>query len=297
MQSIGATRLFCTYLFDDDIDIYSPLYPFLESKKLTSLSVFYLSEISAMRLGAYGLLPRDLWSLVGNRCNLSSKFKIAATCTKLQTYFNASYDLNKWTTTINDSYLNPCSGVQKAAKYNYGDLVGYILYKYPMASCNYLMNNGLYGAAQGGHLGLVYFFISKGAENWNHALACAAKGGHRNLVDFFLLKGSGHSYFFTFDAPLEYAAKAGHKDLVDLFISKGATDWDRGLSAASLGGHRDLIDLFISKGANNWNWALMNAAEGGHHDLIDFFIAKGADIDASYLSFVLKMHEAKRIKK
>ena len=49
----------------------------------------------------------------------------------------------------------------------------------------------------------------------------AAKGGHRELVDFFISKGAN-----DWNWAMAYATKGGHQELVDLFISKGANDWD-----------------------------------------------------------------------
>ena len=46
------------------------------------------------------------------------------------------------------------------------------------------------GAAKGGHLYLVYFFIFKGANDWNKGMFGAAKGGHLELVEFFKSKGA-----------------------------------------------------------------------------------------------------------
>ena len=45
-------------------------------------------------------------------------------------------------------------------------------------------------AAGGNHKSLVEFFISKGAANWNWAMAEAACKDHQLLVDFFISKGA-----------------------------------------------------------------------------------------------------------
>ena len=46
------------------------------------------------------------------------------------------------------------------------------------------------GAARGGHIDLVKFFISKGARNWDYGIHGAAKGGHVEIVKFFVEKGA-----------------------------------------------------------------------------------------------------------
>ena len=70
------------------------------------------------------------------------------------------------------------------------------------------------GAAKGGHLDLVKFFIEKGAKNWNLGMEGAAIGGHMEFVKFF--------------------------------IEKGARDWNSGMYGAAIGGHVELVEFFAS---------------------------------------------------
>ena len=44
------------------------------------------------------------------------------------------------------------------------------------------------GAAEGGWLDLVKFFINKGAKNWEWGMIGAAQGGHKDLIEFFKQK-------------------------------------------------------------------------------------------------------------
>jgi len=46
------------------------------------------------------------------------------------------------------------------------------------------------GAALGGHLELVEFFIEMGANDWNSGMTGAARGRHKELVKFFISKGA-----------------------------------------------------------------------------------------------------------
>jgi len=46
------------------------------------------------------------------------------------------------------------------------------------------------GAVKGGHKELVYFFIEKGACDWNRGMRAAATRGDKELVDFFIAKGA-----------------------------------------------------------------------------------------------------------
>ena len=106
-------------------------------------------------------------------------------------------------------------------------------------------------------------------DDTNIAMRNAANGGLKDLVDFFISKGAN-----DWNHGMWYAALGGHKDLVDFFISKGADNLDYGMKYAALGGHKDLVDFFISKGANGWYWGMIYAAEGGHQDLMIFFQQK-----------------------
>lgn len=52
------------------------------------------------------------------------------------------------------------------------------------------MNHGMHGAAFGGHLDTVEFFIYRHARQWNLGLLGAAEGGHLHIVKFFVEKGA-----------------------------------------------------------------------------------------------------------
>lgn len=108
---------------------------------------------------AYGNLSRDCWGLVGNHCTISTKFRIAATCWQLKTFFESTYNLNIWRDAIEREM--------------------WIL--------------GLAYAARAGRRDLLDFFILKGADNWYMGLNNAALGGHRDLVDFFISKGVNYA--------------------------------------------------------------------------------------------------------
>ena len=125
------------------------------------------------------------------------------------------------------------------------------------------LNWGMRRAAEGGHLGMVEYFVSQGARDWCWGMYGAVDGGHRRLVDYFLSRGA--------DEGMNYAARRGHLDLVEYFASKGSTDWNTGMNFAALGGHRELVDYFVSKGVTDWRSGGISAMRGGHYDLVDYF--------------------------
>lgn len=163
---------------------------------------------------SYGCLPLDCWYLIGKRCSVTARCKIAATCTKLKTLFFRHFDLKHCLLCIENS--DPEVGLNRASK--------------------------------NGDRKLVDFFISHGAlDYWDTGLYWAAAGGHRDLVDFFILKGA-----VDWNIALYGAAIGGHRNLIDLFISKGASYWSWGIAGAALCTddtvRPDLVDFFISKG-------------------------------------------------
>lgn len=189
--------------------------------------------------GAYGLISKDVWTVIGNHCSTLTKVRIASTCTKLRHLFRLHFDWSNW------KYWQP--------------------------------NTGLFHAAVIGDLELINFFIAKGASDWNTgldgAVQCTDSIVRRDLVDFFIAKGA-----WEWDWGLWSAAKSGHRDLVDFFISKGASSWNWALvnavGCADSTVRRDLVELFVANGAKNWKAGLLWAKQRNDHDLILFFESK-----------------------
>ena len=91
-------------------------------------------------------------------------------------------------------------------------------------------DDGMNGAACGGHRGLVEYFIERGASDWNRGMAGAAWKGHKELVELFIKQGASN-----FDGGMFWAAWGGHKELVDFFIERGAHNWALGMIGANKG--------------------------------------------------------------
>lgn len=247
-----------------------------------------LKELNEFKV--YGCLPKDCWSLIGDRCSLSLQFKIASTCTKLKTLYFRQYSLHMWLKIIvNEEWT---TGLIKAAAKNRLDLIDYFTAKYLKDEAengddDHLSNSGLIhrccliGAIRGGHHELIQYFISTHISGWYWILQAAAQSNRPDLVDICIEKIS-HS-MTDLNYGLSGAAKGGHRGLIDFFVSKcnefGVNiDWTWGLLSAVKCTddtvRRDLVDYFIENGANNWNTAFEYAARSGHLDLVDFFISK-----------------------
>jgi hypothetical protein len=91
----------------------------------------------------------------------------------------------------------------------------YLSILYTSLSTPFNPNKGLEEAAKNGHVDLVEYFVSQGANDWNLGMSGAALGGHMHLVKYF--------------------------------VSRGANDWNWTLLAAAEGGHMDIVEYFVSK--------------------------------------------------
>ena len=121
-------------------------------------------------------------------------------------------------------------------------------------------------AAQGGHLAVMRFLVSEGAdihvrdENGWTALMWAAQGGHLDVVRFLVVEGADiHARNNVGDTALVLAAQGGHLALVRFLVSEGA-------------------DIHV-RDENGWT-ALMRATVGGHLALVRFLVSEGVDVNA-----------------
>jgi len=134
------------------------------------------------------------------------------------------------------------------------------------------LNAVLSGASEGGHLDIVKYIESKGANTWNMALIQASLHGHLDIVKYAESKGANY-----WDCAIKGASLGGYLDIVKYSESKGANDWNWALNYASLNGHLDIVKYSESKGANNWNDALHFASLNDHLDIIKYAKSKGAN--------------------
>lgn len=72
------------------------------------------------------------------------------------------------------------------------------------------LDYGMQGAALGGHMELIEFFIEKGCKNWNAGLMGAATGGNLNIVKFFHKKGADN-----LNGAYLYALENRHNDIAE----------------------------------------------------------------------------------
>lgn len=128
-------------------------------------------------------------------------------------------------------------------------------------------------AAQGGHIKLVDYTLTKGANNYNQTMSEAARDGHIDIVKLMIQNGAT-----DYNQALVSAARGGHVDIVKLMLKKGANAYNRALTQGALYNvNIDIVNLLIEKGANDYNGALINGAFSGNFAVVKLMLEKGAD--------------------
>lgn len=137
-------------------------------------------------------------------------------------------------------------------------------------------HNCLYGAAYANNMDLVQKIIYKkgpfsyrGKIDFAHGLEGAAEGGHMKLINYFM---EIHSVK-NMELGLRGASLGGHKKLVEFFISKGAKELGKALVSSVKGGHLDLVNFFIQKDVRIKEDALRVAVMNGYIHIYEFLKA------------------------
>jgi hypothetical protein len=104
----------------------------------------------------------------------------------------------------------------------------------------------------------------------NMLMAMAAENGHKNIVEYFIRKGANN-----FNQALAFATKRNKNlEIITLLLDKGA-DVNIGLREAARNSDIETIIFFIKRKGSK-NAALKGAALGGRVNLVNFFIKEGA---------------------
>jgi ankyrin repeat protein/L-ascorbate metabolism protein UlaG (beta-lactamase superfamily) len=168
----------------------------------------------------------------------------------------------------------------------------------------------LHGAAAAGHLAIVEFLLSKGADidarnsaNQN-PLFYAAYNGKADVVSLLLDKGADFKETDRYGRTvLHYPVREGYKDVVEILAGKGmdiTAEDGMGISPlrfAVEGGHAGIMQVFIDSKALDVEGdtgikALHLAAQLGQNEIVDLLIARGASITTKNDSGATLLHNA-----
>jgi hypothetical protein len=131
-------------------------------------------------------------------------------------------------------------------------------------------------AALGGHLEIVHYAISKGAEDINAMMGIArmaAIGGHLPIVKLSVRRGV-RDYNLIADA----AAQGGSLAVVKYAVEKGARDFDLIAISAAENGHVNIVAYAINEGALDFDSIVESGAENGHLDVVKYGLKKQAEV-------------------
>lgn len=110
----------------------------------------------------------------------------------------------------------------------------------------YDYSTAMYCAGLGGHLNIVEFMISIGADNFIEGLSGACLGGHLFIVKF-LIEKLNEDAILSLNCVFHHACYSGNLELVKYMIANGVNAWESGFNRACHGGHMPIVQLMISK--------------------------------------------------
>lgn len=126
------------------------------------------------------------------------------------------------------------------------------------------MKDVLQNAARGGHLDLMEWAQSNGADNYNRAFCKAARGGHTEAMK--ILRRWGQNVSLDLNGAVPKAIRGGHIDALQLLWSWGAQNVGS-LGDAAIGGHQEVAGLLLRRGVQDVDKMLDGAAYRGSEDL------------------------------
>lgn len=158
-------------------------------------------------------------------------------------------------------------------------------------------NDGLHGAAAGGHIELLRLMLSKGADSTKYAMYNACEGDHVQIVTLLINHGVdvNHTFImactknainvvkelienhngYDINTGIYSASTQGNMDIVHLLLIHGASrNW--ALAGACCGGDIGIITQMVSIGAKDWDFGLYGACAGGNVPAAYMMISRGA---------------------
>lgn len=134
-----------------------------------------------------------------------------------------------------------------------------------------ILNNGLYGACEGGHYFIVSLLLDNGANDFNLGLKFASYSKNYDIINLLIKKGAT-----WFDGGLFRACQIGDYKLAKYMIDKGATDFNTAFRIACSGNNLDIIMLLIKYDITDWNGGLPFCAYNKNLQIAKLLIDNGA---------------------
>lgn len=162
-----------------------------------------------------------------------------------------------------------------------GDLkmVNLIVSRYPEVYKSNL-KSGFLGACRGGNRDVVDFMLKKSKAQHlttstrvlNQGFRIACEKGHVELVRYLVSIGAD-----DYNEALFHGCKSGNQELIDYLVSLGANNWNRALAGACKGGHLYLVKKFVDRGAKVTNECIINALDEHKYEIVEYLagILKG----------------------
>ena len=159
------------------------------------------------------------------------------------------------------------NALHNAAANNHMEMVKFIVLKcdghWRSGQC---WNDALYPSASRGP---ALYLPSANIRHTPSLGLCPNEGGHIEMVKFLISQGANKLNF-----ALHGAAENDHTEVVDFLIAHGAS-WDGALQDTSSYGHMKMVDFVVSNYASHilhWEVEIRSAEERGNHEIVNFLI-------------------------
>lgn len=143
------------------------------------------------------------------------------------------------------------------------------------SQCNKSPNECLKFFARKGDIKNVKIAISKGADNWNDGMIGAAIGGYLDLIEYFIELGANNLNW-----AMRLAAKHGHLKIVKHLAENGADNWEIVLYTVVRCGYLGTVKYLIPKN-NTCDDGVCGAAQGGHLNIVKYLVELELESDVN----------------
>lgn len=138
-----------------------------------------------------------------------------------------------------------------------------------------LAEDAYYYAVMGGSLEMIKWFVDNNEYYTDEGLECAAQYDNLHIIEYLITlpvrNRDTECDDIDWNTPMYEAARAANIEIVKYCVEKGARDWNYGIKPAIENKHMNIIDFFIDKGACDWASYIETAERCKHSDIVEFF--------------------------